>query len=258
MRYTGRGPAAGRAQRPVLVRLGPQAQAVLPAPQRARPRVASTVGARQGRDVPPAPAPAAAAAGGGHPQRRRGRPGAGAGPRDRGGVRRDGGRAVPVRGRRVRPVRRAARRAPARRRAGVGRAVGPEPPPVWEVLDGGRALRDLETGDERALDARSAAKVPEDGLVLAVVQEGPIALPGPALPVGATAPSELAPLLADGIPGPIASLLGRRVRMDGGPRPRLDARPCAGRARPSALGCGVQRGSSPLRAPPEVTTECLT
>ena len=37
-RYTANGPALGRAQRPVLVRLGPQAQAVLPPPQRPRPR----------------------------------------------------------------------------------------------------------------------------------------------------------------------------------------------------------------------------
>ena len=81
---------------------------------------------------------------------------------------------------------------------------------VWEVVDGGAALQD-PAGDRRVeLDPRSAAKLPPAGLVLAVVQEGPLTLPGPVLPVGATAPAELGPLLAGGDPSPIAALLGRQ------------------------------------------------
>jgi hypothetical protein len=80
---------------------------------------------------------------------------------------------------------------------------------VWEVVEAGSALRDHETGEERELDARSAAKVPDSGLVLAVVHDGPLALPGPALLVEEGPLAELAPLLAAGEPGPIAALLGR-------------------------------------------------
>jgi hypothetical protein len=79
---------------------------------------------------------------------------------------------------------------------------------VWEVVDG--ALQDAATGDRVELDARSAAKVPESGFVLAVAQAGPIALPGPVLVVGPTVPAELPELLAAGDPGPIAALLGRQ------------------------------------------------
>jgi hypothetical protein len=79
---------------------------------------------------------------------------------------------------------------------------------VWEVLDGGRALRDRATGEERALDATSAAKVAHDTVVVAVAQEGPVVLPGPAQPVGGEVLDDLAPLLESGDPVPIARLLG--------------------------------------------------
>jgi hypothetical protein len=79
---------------------------------------------------------------------------------------------------------------------------------IWEVQDGGRALRDRATGEERLLDARSAAKVAHDGIVLAVAQEGPVTLPGPAQPVAGEALAALAPLLEAGDPIPIARLLG--------------------------------------------------
>lgn len=79
---------------------------------------------------------------------------------------------------------------------------------AWEVVDGGRALRHAD-GEERELDERSAAKVPSVGIVLAVVQPGPLALPGPALPVGAVVPPELLALLEGGEADAIAGLLGR-------------------------------------------------
>ena len=79
---------------------------------------------------------------------------------------------------------------------------------VWEVLDDGRRLRDPATGSERALDDLSTAKVPPSGFVLAVVQDGPLALPGPAQPVADSALAELAPLLEAGQPAPIAAMLG--------------------------------------------------
>jgi hypothetical protein len=78
---------------------------------------------------------------------------------------------------------------------------------AWEVVAG--ALRDRRTGEERPLDARSAAKVPGAGLVLAVAQPGPMLLPGPVLPVADAPLSGLLPLLEDGAVEPIAALLGR-------------------------------------------------
>jgi hypothetical protein len=79
----------------------------------------------------------------------------------------------------------------------------------WEVLAGGRVLRDPETGEERELDALSAARLPPSGLVLAVAQPGPVALPGPALPIAAAQLDALSRLLADGAAEPLAALLGR-------------------------------------------------
>jgi hypothetical protein len=79
---------------------------------------------------------------------------------------------------------------------------------AWEVLDGGRALRDTATGEERDLDPASGAKVASDVVVLAVAQDGPIALPGPAQPIDAASVQTLAPLLEAGDPVPIARLLG--------------------------------------------------
>jgi hypothetical protein len=78
---------------------------------------------------------------------------------------------------------------------------------AWEVAGG--ALRDRETGEERPLDARSAAKVPAAGLVLAVAQPGPMLLPGPVLPMAEAPSVDLLPLLADGSVEPIAALLGQ-------------------------------------------------
>jgi uncharacterized protein YecA (UPF0149 family) len=79
---------------------------------------------------------------------------------------------------------------------------------IWEVLDGGQRLRDTSDGTERTLDPASAAKIPPSGYVLAVVQDGPLALPGPAQPVAASVLEELTALLATGEPAPIAAMLG--------------------------------------------------
>jgi hypothetical protein len=78
---------------------------------------------------------------------------------------------------------------------------------IWEVVEGG--LRDQATGEERALDARSAAKLPADGLVLAVVCDGPLAIPGAVLPIATRVVGELTPLLEAGDAAPIAAVLGR-------------------------------------------------
>lgn len=82
---------------------------------------------------------------------------------------------------------------------------------VWEVAGGGATLRDPESGDERALDPRSRAKVPASGWVLTVVQEGPLALPGPATQVMEELVDEVRGLLAEGDPHAIAALLGREL-----------------------------------------------
>jgi hypothetical protein len=82
---------------------------------------------------------------------------------------------------------------------------------VWEVADGGATLRNPSTGDERALDPRSRAKVPASGWVLTVVQEGPLALPGPVTQVTEELVDEVRGLLADGDPHAIAALLGREL-----------------------------------------------
>jgi hypothetical protein len=80
---------------------------------------------------------------------------------------------------------------------------------IWEVIEAGRGLRDHLTGDERTLDPGSAGKVPADGLVLAVVCEGPLAVPGTALPIAERVVVELAPLLEAGDAAAIAALVGR-------------------------------------------------
>lgn len=80
---------------------------------------------------------------------------------------------------------------------------------IWEVVDGGRALRDHVNGDERTLDARSTAKLPGEGLVLAAIHDGPLALPGVALPIDDGVLNELVPLLDAGAAAPIAAVLGR-------------------------------------------------
>jgi hypothetical protein len=81
---------------------------------------------------------------------------------------------------------------------------------VWEVVDDGAVLRDTASGETRELDARSRAKVPSAGFVLAVVQSGPVALPGPATPISAALAEALAPLLG-GEAGPLAALVGREL-----------------------------------------------
>lgn len=82
---------------------------------------------------------------------------------------------------------------------------------VWEVTGGGTGLRDEASGDERVLDARSSAKVPASGWVLAVAQDGPLALPGPATVVVAGLVDEVQALLVDGEVHAIASLMGREL-----------------------------------------------
>lgn len=79
---------------------------------------------------------------------------------------------------------------------------------IWEVLADGATLRDAVSGHQRALDDASAAKVPPSGLVLAVVADGPLALPGPVLPVDTAALTQLTALLEAGDPGPVAALVG--------------------------------------------------
>ena len=79
----------------------------------------------------------------------------------------------------------------------------------WQIVDGGRAIRDRGTGEERELDPRSAAKVPAEGLLLAVAQPGPVALPGPLLPIAEAALDRLLPLLDAGSVDPLATLLGQ-------------------------------------------------
>ncbi|MDP1819448.1 MAG: SEC-C domain-containing protein [Acidimicrobiales bacterium] len=80
---------------------------------------------------------------------------------------------------------------------------------IWDVVQGGRAVRDRAGGAELVLDGPSAAKVARAELVLAAVREGPLALPGSALPIAEHVVDELAPLLDAGEAAPIAAVLGR-------------------------------------------------
>jgi hypothetical protein len=82
---------------------------------------------------------------------------------------------------------------------------------VWEVVDGGSALRDPLSGDERVLDTRSRSKAPTGGWVLAVVQEGPLALPGPVTTLNEELVDEVRALLATGDPHALAALVGREL-----------------------------------------------
>jgi hypothetical protein len=81
---------------------------------------------------------------------------------------------------------------------------------IWEVLDAGGRLRDRASGEERALDERSQAKVAGTALVLAVVQPGPVAIPGPATAVSPELAESLAPLLGSEV-ARLAELLGREL-----------------------------------------------
>lgn len=95
---------------------------------------------------------------------------------------------------------------------------------VWEVLGNG-GLRPVSGGDDRALDGWSQAKVHSPGLVLAVVQPGPIALPGPVTPVAPALVDDLAKLLADDDVHPLAGFLGRELGWTSAPDLGSDADP---------------------------------
>jgi hypothetical protein len=79
---------------------------------------------------------------------------------------------------------------------------------LWEVAGGG-VLRDRSDGTERTVDAASTAKLPAAGLVLAVVHDGPLAIPGTALPIRGHAVDALAELLETGDATAIAAHVGR-------------------------------------------------
>jgi hypothetical protein len=93
---------------------------------------------------------------------------------------------------------------------------------VWEVTAEG-TLRDRADGTVRELDLASTVKLPDAGLVLAVVQDGPLALPGTALPISEGSLGELTPLLEAGDPAPIAALLGREFGWTAAPDLGSDA-----------------------------------
>jgi hypothetical protein len=82
---------------------------------------------------------------------------------------------------------------------------------IWDVLADGTALRPLGGGPDRPLDPWSRSQLHGPGLVLAVVQPGPIALPGPATPVAPTLVDQLAGLLRGGDVHPLAAFLGREL-----------------------------------------------
>ena len=79
---------------------------------------------------------------------------------------------------------------------------------LWHVLDGRTALRDERRGIDVKLDAHSAAKLPAGDVVLAVLREGPIALPGPVLPIPASAVDELSALIDGGSATALAARIG--------------------------------------------------
>lgn len=82
---------------------------------------------------------------------------------------------------------------------------------VWDVVGGGTALRDPSSGDERPVDTWSRTKIPAEGLVLAVAQAGPIALPGLTIAVAPRLADELREVLADDDVLALARLVGREL-----------------------------------------------
>jgi hypothetical protein len=82
---------------------------------------------------------------------------------------------------------------------------------VWDVVAGGAALRPIGGGPERELDSWSQAQLHGLGPVLAVVQPGPIALPGPATPVAPDLVDDLVALLDKGEVHALAAFVGREL-----------------------------------------------
>lgn len=93
----------------------------------------------------------------------------------------------------------------------LAEAWAPQRHQVWEVVGDGAALRPAAGGDDRPLDPWSRTKLHGPGFVLAVVQPGPIALPGPVTPVAPALVDDLEKLLAADDVHPLAGFLGREL-----------------------------------------------
>lgn len=93
---------------------------------------------------------------------------------------------------------------------------------LWK-LDGGGQLVPLGGGAARPVDEASATKVPAGAVVLAVVHDGPVAIPGPALPVHGGAVDALTEALATGDAAAIAAVVGREFGWTAAPDVGSDA-----------------------------------
>jgi hypothetical protein len=94
---------------------------------------------------------------------------------------------------------------------------------VWEVTNPTTLVRLGDPSAARALDPISAAKVAAGTVVLAAVYEGPLAIPGPALPVGVDAVDALGEALAGGDAVEIATVVGRQFGWTAAPDLGSDA-----------------------------------
>lgn len=94
---------------------------------------------------------------------------------------------------------------------------------LWRVADDRTHVHAHGSGEGRALDAVSAAKVPAGGLIFAVVQAGPLAIPGPVLPVQGPAVDTLVALLPGGDPNALASVIGQQFGWTAAPDLGSDA-----------------------------------
>ena len=102
---------------------------------------------------------------------------------------------------------------------------------VWEVADTG--LRDPDSGTVRDLDGPSRAKIPSEGWILAVVHEGPLAIPGPATTIDAALIDEVRTSLTDGDPSRLAALVGRELGWTPAPGVGSSADPAPGTLAPT-------------------------
>ncbi|MDQ2648794.1 MAG: SEC-C domain-containing protein, partial [Actinomycetota bacterium] len=93
---------------------------------------------------------------------------------------------------------------------------------LWRLGDDGQ-LTPAGDGDARALDPESAAKVPAGAVVLAAVHDGPLAIPGPALPVQNGALDVLTEALATGDAVAIGAVVGREFGWTAAPDLGSDA-----------------------------------
>jgi hypothetical protein len=94
---------------------------------------------------------------------------------------------------------------------------------LWEVTGPTQLTKVGEPAVTRALDAESAAKVAVGSTVLAAVYDGPLALPGPALPVQGGAVDALTEALASGDASTIAAVVGREFGWTAAPDLGSDA-----------------------------------